>query len=196
MSIERLLKRVYDLPSIPKVVQDLIASLSSRSGAASKVSEHIQSDPAIAAKVLRLANSARYGAGRSIASIDSAVVLLGFDTLKTLIIASGVTTAMAQIPGLDMRQFWRESFIVAQLAKTLALCAKEVDKETAFTCGLLHKIGTALMYLGHKERMQTIALSLAPDEDPRQKQRNAFGYACDEVASRLAEIWRFPPVCR
>ncbi|MEJ2670278.1 MAG: HDOD domain-containing protein, partial [Gammaproteobacteria bacterium] len=111
MSIETLLKHVYELPSIPKVVQELIMSFSSDSESAMDISARIQTDPVIAAKVLRLANSARYGVGRHVTSIDSAVVLLGVDVLKTLVISSGVSATMSHISGLNMKQFWRDSFL-------------------------------------------------------------------------------------
>ena len=97
MTLDQLLKKVYELPSIPKVVQELIASFSSHTADAASISRNIHTDPVIAAKVLRLANSARYGAGRNIASLDTAVVMLGFDTLKTLVVASGITGVMAKI---------------------------------------------------------------------------------------------------
>ncbi|MEJ2681086.1 MAG: HDOD domain-containing protein [Gammaproteobacteria bacterium] len=194
MSIETLLKHVYELPSIPKVVQELIMSFSSDSESAMDISARIQTDPVIAAKVLRLANSARYGVGRHVTSIDSAVVLLGVDVLKTLVISSGVSATMSHISGLNMKQFWRDSFLIANTSKILANCAADVDAETAFTCGLLHKIGIALMYFGNKEQMQCLASALEPNEDSRQKQREIFGYECDEVAARLAKMWCFPSV--
>jgi len=157
MALESLIKRIYDLPSIPKVVQDLIADLSAKSADASTISKNIQTDPVIAAKVLRLANSARYGAGRKIGSLDSAVVMLGTDTLKTLVIASGVTGTMKDIPGLDMRDFWRNSFLVANICKQIVRSSGAgSDPETAFTFGMLHNIGIPLMCLGHEEEMKTI----------------------------------------
>lgn len=192
--MDRLLEKVYELPSIPKVVQELIASFSSQVADASSISRNIHADPVIAAKVLRLANSARYGAGRNIASLDTAVVMLGFDTLKTLVVASGVTGVMASIPGLDMKSFWRESFMVANLSKVVAKATKEIDPEIAFTCGMLHKIGVALMYLGHTEEMKQFEQSLTPQDNRAELEHDRFGYTNTEVSANLARIWRFPPI--
>jgi len=194
MSLDRLLEKVYELPSIPKVVQELIASFSSQVADASSISRNIHADPVIAAKVLRLANSARYGAGRNIASLDTAVVMLGFDTLKTLVVASGVTGVMASIPGLDMKSFWRESFMVANLSKVVAKATKEIDPEIAFTCGMLHKIGVALMYLGHTEEMKQFEQSLTPQDNRAELEHDRFGYTNTEVSANLARIWRIPPI--
>jgi len=190
--VEDLLKCVYQLPSIPKVVQELLETFGKDTSTVADISEKIQTDPVISAKVLRMANSARYGVGRKVASLDAAVVLLGFDAIRTLVVASGVTGAMMKIPGLDMKAFWKESFLIANISRLLAKTGKEVDPEIAFTCGMIHKIGTALMYLGKKEEMQHLQHALEEGQSFRSAQRDAFGYDCDEVSAELAAIWRFP----
>ena len=124
MSIANLFNQVYNIPSIPKLVQELINNFDNENSNSREIAKKLQMDQALSAKVLRLANSARYGAGRKINSIDSAVIILGFDTLKTLVIASGVTSACKNIPGLNQKQFWRTSFAVANIAKMLAKLAK------------------------------------------------------------------------
>ena len=194
MSLENLLARIYDLPSIPKVVQELIANFSSRTADATVISRNIQSDPVIAAKVLRLANSVRYGAGRKVASLDAAVVLLGVDTLKTLVIASGLTGTFREIPGMDMREFWRNSFMVANICKLIARNARGLDAEIAFTCGMLHNIGIALMVLVHPEPMRQIGQNLKPGQDRSLEERIRFGFDNNTVGSRLAQAWNFPEV--
>lgn len=194
MSLDSLLDRVYELPSIPKVVQELITSFSSNSADANSISRNIHSDPVIAAKVLRLANSARYGAGREIASLDTAVVMLGFDTLKTLVVASGITSIVTKIPGLDMKRFWRQSFMVANLSKFVAKTGKELDVEVAFTCGMLHNIGLALMYLVHGEKMKALADTADAEHSRSEQELAELGYTSHEVSCHLARLWRFPAV--
>lgn len=194
MSLERLLARVYELPSIPKVVQDLMASFNSSKTDVASVSRNIQSDPVISAKVLRLANSVRYGAGRKIASIDSAVVMLGFNTLKTLVIASGVTGTFKAIPGLDVKEFWRNSFMIANICKLIAKNARGLDVETAFTCGMLHQIGIALLYMVYPNEMKKIQAKLQADDDRTVHERIQFGFDNNEAGANLALLWKFPDV--
>ncbi len=194
MSLETLLSRVYELPSIPKVVQDLIASFNSSKTDVAAVSRNIQSDPVIAAKVLRLANSVRYGAGRKIASIDSAVVMLGFETLKTLVIASGVTGTFKTIPGLDAREFWRSSFMIANICKLIAKNARGLDPETAVTCGMLHNIGIALLHLVYPVEMQKIQANQLVDDERVVQERIQFGFDNNEVGAKLSSLWKFPEV--
>ena len=194
MSVDALLKRIYELPSIPKVVQELIENFSSQSADAETISKNIQSDPVIAAKVLRLANSVRYGAGRKVASLDSAVVMLGIDTLKTLVVASGVTGTLKDIPGLNMREFWRDSFMIANICKMIASNSENCDKEIAFTCGMLHSIGIPLMYLVQRDDMYQVEAVIEGGFERTSAEKARFGYDNHEVSSRLAEAWKFPEV--
>lgn len=192
MPVEDVIKRIYELPSIPQVVQELIANFSSQSANAESISKRIQTDPVIAAKVLRLANSVRYGAGRKVASLDSAVVMLGIDALKTLVIASGVTSTVKNIPGMDMRSFWRDSFMVANLSKLVARHASDCDPEVAFTCGMLHSIGLPLMYLVKTDIMKEVEAMVASGSHQTAAEMDKLGYDHNEVGARLAQSWKFP----
>lgn len=194
MPVQEVIKRIYELPSIPQVVQELITNFNSTSANAESISRKIQSDPVIAAKVLRLANSVRYGAGRKVASLDSAVVMLGIDALKTLVIASGVTSTVKNIPGMDMRNFWRDSFMVANLSKIIARNASGCDPEVAFTCGMLHKIGLPLMYLVKTDTMKNIESMVANGNNQIYAENTKLGYNHNEVGARLAESWKFPEI--
>lgn len=191
MPFQDLFKQVHNLPSIPKVVQELIDNFNSPNASADEIAKKIQLDQSLSLKVLRLANSARYGAGRKINSIDSAVVLLGFEAVKTLVIASGVTSACKSIPGLDQGRFWRCSFTVASICKLIAKEAKK-DPEMAYTCGMLHNIGDALMYLVHKEKMQRIDSLLSYGSAKAELERNQFGYDFMQAGAELTRRWNFP----
>lgn len=191
MPLEKLFSQVFNIPSIPKVVQELIDNFNSDNSDTRDIARKLQMDQALSVKVLRLANSARYGAGRKINSIDSAVIILGFDALKTLVIASGVASACKSIPGLNQKQFWRTSFSVANLAKLLAKTSRQ-DGEVAFTCGLLHNIGDILLFLAHKEQMINIEALTAAGGDKAALQQNQFGCTYTDVGAELAKRWNFP----
>ncbi|MBK8973748.1 MAG: HDOD domain-containing protein [Hahellaceae bacterium] len=193
MPYARLFDQIHNLPTIPKVVQELIDNFNNKKIDAEKISRNIQKDQAIALKVMRLANSARYGAGRKIASIDSAVVMLGFDTLKTLVIASGLTGTFKDIPGMDKKTFWRESFSVANVSKLIAKFAK-LETDVAFTCGMLHNIGETLMYLGHPQEMPRIDKLVSDGAKRHELEKDQFGYDYTDVGFGLTKRWNFPDV--
>lgn len=197
MSIANLFNQVYNIPSIPKLVQELINNFDNENSNSREIAKKLQMDQALSAKVLRLANSARYGAGRKINSIDSAVIILGFDSLKTLVIASGVTSACKNIPGLNQKQFWRTSFAVANIAKMLAKLARQ-DGDVAFTCGMLHNIGDTLLFLAHKDQMLHINSVLQLEEaamtgvSKSALEQTQFGCTYMDVGAELARRWNFP----
>lgn len=191
MSLEDIFNQTHKLPNIPKVVQELIKNFNNPDVNADEISKKIQMDQVISAKVMRLANSARYGAGRKIASIDSAVVMLGFSTLKTLVVASGVTGAFKDIPGFDHKQFWRDSFMVASISKLIAKHT-DLDQETAFTCGMMHNIGEMLIHLFHSEDAVRIDNLVTAGASRLDLQQNQFGYDFTDVGAELAQRWNFP----
>lgn len=133
-----------ELPMIPRVVQSLIIELRKPDADFRKIGKALSEDPALSAKVLRLANSSFFGGQRSMASIDAAVALIGADALQRLIIACGVASPFQKIPGIDLDVFWRDALIAATAANQLAL-RLQADAEGAYVCGLLHATGHLIL---------------------------------------------------
>lgn len=191
VTMQEIFDHVLEMPSISRVVQELIETFSDPAANVDTIARKLRLDQALSAKVLRMANSTRYGPGRKIASIDSAVVALGFDALRTLVVASGVTGAFHQVPHLDMPTYWRETFLVASVSKTIAHHAK-LDPETAFTCGLMHSVGELLLHLAEGETMHRIDQLVKAGADPIDLERNQFGFDYAQVGEELAKRWNFP----
>ncbi len=133
-----------ELPTIPSVVQRLLVAVRDPDVDARKVVESLSQDPVLSAKVLRLANSSFFGGQRSMASIDAAVALIGMEALGRLIVACGVSASLKNIPGIDMRTFWRDSLVTATAAHKLAP-RLGADAEEAYLCGLLHAAGHLIL---------------------------------------------------
>lgn len=193
MQLNELFQQTHRMPSIPKIVQELIQSFSDENINLSKVGDKIAQDPVISAKVLRLANSARFGLPRKVTSVSDAVVLLGFNSLRTLVLASGVTGAFPAVAGIDKKQFWGDTFGVAAAAKAIARkLPKSLNPETAFTCGLLHNIGELLLNVVIPEEMAKVAAACAAGGERRQTQQNLLGFDFAQVGAGLAALWHFP----
>ena len=102
------------------VAQELIQQFDNPNTNIDSVARNISLDPVIAVKVLRLANSARFRGAREAASVEDAAMRLGFNTLRTLVLASAVTGAFKTDTGFDLKSFWLQSFKVASLCRLLA----------------------------------------------------------------------------
>lgn len=199
MSVESLLSQAAQLPSIPKVVQELLTSFDDPTVDTATIASKIALDQALTAKVLRLANSSFYGGTRRIASAQDAVVFLGQDALRTLVLASGVTGAFKAPPGFDLNQFWRRSFIVAGLCKWLVRRGelKSRNPETAFTAGMLHDVGNLLLHTLEPGRMKIVDDAVAAGAPRGDSERQIFGCTSVEIGAELTRRWRFPDnLCR
>ena len=133
-----------ELPTIPSIVQKLMVALRDPDVDTRKIGEMLAQDPVLSAKVLRLANSSFFGGQRKMASIDAAIALIGVQALNRLIVASGVSSTFAEIPGIDLKSFWRDALLAATAANKLAP-RLGADAEEAYVCGLLHATGHLIL---------------------------------------------------
>jgi HD-like signal output (HDOD) protein len=194
MSIETLFANLHSLPSIPKVAQDLILQFDSPTSSLESIARNIEKDPVISAKILRLANSARFRGSRESSSIEDAAMRLGFNTLRTLVLASAVTGAFKAGPSFDLKAFWLKSFQVAGISRMLA---RQIgaDAEIAFTCGVMHDIGELLIQTGAPEvaeRINSASRTGTAGRAADETMQLGFGYP--EVGAELAKRWHLPEV--
>lgn len=192
MKLEEVFEQTHKLPTIPKVVQELIDSFSNEDIDIDTIAKKIALDQVITAKVLRLANSAHFGASRQIGSVQEAVVVLGFNTVRTLVVASGITGAFVATPGFDRKKFWKNSLQVATVAKWLAKPAK-INGEVAFTAGMIHNIGEMLIHIVAPEvaaKIDQFVENGAADRVALEDNNIGFDYVM--VGEELARRWNFP----
>jgi len=191
MKLEDVFEQTHRLPTVPKVVQELIESFNKNDVDIAVIASRIALDQVIAAKTLRLANSAHFATMRRIGSLNEAVMVLGFSTLRTLVIATGITGAFVNTAGFDRKRFWRHSLMVAAYARGIARLAKQ-DAEAAFTCGLLHNIGELLIHVVSPEIAMHIDRSVEKGADRKILEDNNIGFDYIQVGAELAKRWNFP----
>lgn len=144
--LDKILAKVSDVPTLPASVLRVMQMIEDPLCSAADLSRVISADPAMAMKVLKLANSAFYGFRQKIGSIPQAVTLLGFATLKNALLAAAVFD-MFQVggTGFDLPGLWKHSVATASAAKLLAKRIRFPNSEKAFTAGLLHDIGKIMI---------------------------------------------------
>lgn len=194
MDLHQLISNAQNMPNIPKVVQELIESFGNENIDSEEVAEKVSKDQAMTAKVLRMANSAKYGGHRQVGSVNDAIVMLGFNALRTLILASGLTGAFQTPEGFDIKEFWKKSFSVASLSKWLVKYSSnsEIDAEVAFTCGMLHDVGGLLTHMLATEQAQEIERVVAKGADRLEMEESRLGFTYPEAGAELAHRWKFP----
>lgn len=191
MELDHLLDNSQNLPAIPEVVRNLIKSFNDEYANIAGIAKTISMDQALAGRVLKLANSARYGLPRKVASVDDAVRLLGFSTLRSLVVASALSCAFRAPPTLNLKAFWRGSFATAGYASWLAKQGKHRE-DIAFTGGLMLHCGVLMLHMEAPIESQRIDLEVAQGRFRPEAERAVFGFSHVDVSSELAVRWNFP----
>jgi putative nucleotidyltransferase with HDIG domain len=192
MNFEALFQQQAALPSIPKVVQEVIESFNNDNISIEGIAKKLSADQVLSAKLLRLANSSYYHVSRSIGSVDDAVLMLGFMTVRTLVVSTGLTGSFKSMSGIDLKLFWRYSLHTAIVAKWLAK-KLHLNSDLAFTVGMMHAIGQLVMHAAMPEQTLQIDKIASPTDARRLDVEHAsFGYDFADVGAELAHRWRFP----
>jgi len=168
-----------DLPSLPQIVLRMVHACNQEADYR-ELAGLIGSDTALSARVLSLANSAFFNQGKAVHSIERALLRLGIDNVRTLVITAALRQFLQEL-GADqwqqMRDFWRHSLATALLARTLAVLTRYGSPDEAYLLGMLHNIG------------ELITLKSAPDSDT-----GAATLPPVETAALLAQRWGLGPL--
>lgn len=140
--VQKLEQGDLELPLLPQVASQVMALTSDPAADASKLSSLIHQDQALAAHVLRIANSPAYMPRSPVVSLQHAVAMLGINLLSEIAFTASLKAGAFQVPGHEeeVKHLWRHSLASGAFAKEVAR-ARRVNVESAFLCGLLHAIG-------------------------------------------------------
>jgi HD-like signal output (HDOD) protein len=192
VSLEALFAVPANLPTIPKVVQQLIQSFSRDDVSVDDIASKLAADPVLSAKTLRLANSAYFHVSRSISTVDDALRMLGFVMVRNLVVGCGMTGAFKAVPGMDLPQFWRYSLNTACTARWLAQAGGH-NADLAFTVGLMHGLGQLMMHVAAPAAMKPLDKACNPLAGERAALEQAeLGYHHGTVSAEMARRWKFP----
>ncbi len=194
-SKEEILARLHQLPAMPVVVQEVMASFRNNNLDSTILAHKIAQDQGLSAKVLRVANSPFYGLPRKIGSIQDAVTVMGFNSVRSLVLAAGFMHAFPPVSRgqFDRRAYWKRSFRVACYAQALAQCLRQ-NRQAAFTAGMFHDVGQLVLdvcipgeFADMLQQQETSGLDLTGIEQSR------LGFDHAEIGAEMARRWNFPP---
>jgi len=188
--IQKRIRRIRGLPTLPPVVQKISEMVKSEKASAEKIGRTIGQDYALTAKVLRLVNSAFYGLGGRVSSITNAVVLLGFNVVRGVVLSASVFELMDRgIVGL-----WEHSLGTAIASGVIAKALYVPEPEEVSVAGLLHDIGKVVVpvkmpetYKKIREIIEHTTLSIGEAE------REVLEFDHSRIGMWLADEWNFPP---
>lgn len=192
-TLDQLPNHAQALPSLPEVVNYLIRALNDDNANLETLAHHINSDPAIVARLLAAANSVTAGLSKRVHSAGQAFLLLGADRIASIILASALIYRYdTHASGFNARLLWQHSLGVATCARVLAE-QTGVDPELAFTSGLLHDIGQLLMHTASPSHfLQALDRHHNEDIPLFVAERSVFGYDHCDAGRVLASTWKLP----
>jgi putative nucleotidyltransferase with HDIG domain len=183
------------LPTIPTTLATIITLVGDDRAGARKLVGLVEQDQALAARLLRLANSAFFGQARKVTTIPRAVLLLGFSTVRNLALGVKVWETLGTgVTRAEVDRRWRHAVEVAVVARVLARRLGQVSPDEAFTAGLLHDIGQLLLAMRLKEHYWAIVRSATPTDDLAMLEQSSLGIDHAEVGAWLLESWNLPPL--
>ncbi len=192
--IDSLLEDVVTLPSMPVALARLNQLLDDPECSLREVAKAISSDPAIALKTLRLVNSAYYGLGQEVSTVEHAVALLGIKVIKNLTLTATVFDSMKSSAELFLLHCVGCGTVMKVMAEHGFFDTMALETDEAFVFGLLHDIGKVILeeYLP-EECEEVVALQQTDGIPWYQAEREIIGVDHAELGARLAEQWKLPP---
>ena len=190
---------IDDLPPLPQNAQRLLQELADEDVDLTMLCELIETDPAIAARVVALANSAYFARPVPVRTVQDAVVrVLGLNLVKNLVFSVSVNAAFnpKQCPRFDARRYWRDALLTATFARAFARAthgAEQVEPDLAYLCGLLHNIGVVALTHSVPAAMEEVfrVVEVGGAELLVAEQRE-LGTTHAETGVSLAERWCLP----
>ena len=183
-------EKVSNLPTLPGIVTRIAEMVDSPETTGRQLGREIAKDQVISAKVLKLVNSGFYGFSEPISTIQHAVTLLGFNTVKSLVLSSTVLDLMKDsLPGL-----WEHSLACARTCSIIAGHIELDEQEEISTAGLLHDLGKVILRQTMEREFRRIANYVdRSDMLFYQAEEKVLGVNHGEMGGWLLEKWALPP---
>ena len=193
---QKIIEKIDDLPTLPRTVLKITELVNDPKSSAKELARVITDDQVLTARLLKLVNSSFYGFPERISTVTGAIVLLGFDAIRNLLLTTSVFDLFAnrnRQKKQDQEKFWDHSLGCAVGAKVIGNYLRHDKIEELFVSGLLHDIGkiVEMMYLAD-EYTKVVAVIDKENILMTTAENKVLGYNHAEVGKLLAEKWNLP----
>lgn len=194
--LKAVVSRVGELPAMPKIVAEVLELTEDPDAAVSEVSKTIERDPALTAKFLKVSNSAYYGMRQVVGTLKLALVVLGAQEVRNLVLGIAVLESLHREDRewpLRQQDFWDHSFTVGALSKKLGTHLELRLQGEDFISGLLHDIGKLVLWRQLEGEYETVCRSSGETAEALcAAEIEAFGFDHADAGSALAKRWNMP----
>jgi putative nucleotidyltransferase with HDIG domain len=193
---EKLVRRIREVSTLPHIVAQVIEVANNVNTSAIDLAEVVESDPTLAARVLRTVNAAAYGLRNRVTTIVKAISYLGFTEVRKIAITASVSSLFREEHSqgrYDRRRLWKHLVSVGVISRLLAMRCRVENFEEAFLAGLLHDLGIILIDQHLNREFNNIVAALTEEKTTPQIEFEIIGFDHTQVGAEVAEKWRFPP---
>jgi len=195
--IASAISRAGQLATLPEIALKVMRIAEDPQATADDLNRVLSNDPTLSARILKIVNSAYYGARREVTSIGTAIALLGFAAIKSIAIAASLTRMFrggSVAGGFEARELWKHSIAVATAARMLAPAVEGVEPNDAFLAGLMHDIGIIVELQACLDEFGATIAAVAADESLSFLDAEArhLGATHEAFGLALCTKWRLP----
>jgi HD-like signal output (HDOD) protein len=194
--IRKKLESIRDLPTIPIVISEVLAAIDNPKMSAANLASIIERDQALTARVLRVANSPFYGFARRISTIDLAIVVMGFNTIKEIVLSLVIQRFFSKVKSklFDINSFWHYGVFCGSTSRHLARKLGYKLAGEAFVSGLMHDIGVLIIAEYFSEAFKQIKFKVMNDyRSLIDAEMDLLNTNHCEIGGWIAEKWNLPP---
>lgn len=195
IDIRNVVERIQNLPTLPTVVSQLLKLVSSRESSALDVQAVLSGDQSLTTTVMKLVNSSFYGYAGKISTLQQAVVILGFETIKSVALSATIFSAFKKEGRTEFNreEFWKHSIAVGVSARILAREIGYKEIEEAFVAGIIHDIGKVVLDEYAPEYFDlTVQYVKEHDVLMYEAERAVLGFSHAQLGRWLATKWNLP----
>lgn len=195
-SISSIKENIKNIPSLPEIITKSIELMQDKNTSALTLSKIISNDVGLTARVLKLVNSAYYGFPKQIATIQQAITILGFTTIKGIILSASIYKMFSSEGAgseFNYKQFWKHSLLVASASRLISSNLTDKLSEDIFSASFLHDIGKIILaQYDRKNYTQVCAQTDLTDEDYLKEEEKYCGLNHCEIGNMVAYSWNLP----
>jgi HD-like signal output (HDOD) protein len=193
-ALRALVKEITNLPSLPTIYRELMQEMQSPQSSLKKAARIVGKDLAMVTKILQLVNSAFFGLRTHVSNPEQAVALLGFDSVKSLVLSMQVFSQFdpATLPAFSLDELWRHALVASTCARRIAKeeAVSQQVLEEAFSAALLHDIGVLVLAANRPEEYRRVIDLMQSKGIPDwEAEREVFGADHAQVGAYLLGLW-------
>jgi diguanylate cyclase (GGDEF)-like protein len=192
--LQKRLDRCVELPSPPAIAVRVLEAVRDDQESFRALAQVVSSDPALTAKMLKIANLSIYGLTGQVDTIEMALTVLGSRALKNIALSFVLISELQNAcqGNFDFTKFWKASIVSAIAAEEYSDVLGE-KREDTFVSALLQNIGYLVMFLTDSEKFyQMVAAQGGPESENLTVERNIFGFDHQEFGVALLKSWGLP----